>query len=246
MPCHLLQMEQDLEYPLTFWERTSTTRWGRYISEIEKAVILQAHQYAGVPGTALEVGCEGGRWSHLLAGLGWTMICTDVNREVLDICQQRVPDAECRLVKPDDTALPCNTGSIDLLLCMEVRPVIESEWFLSEAHRVLGECGVVTGVAWNRYSLRGLRARLMNALRGANDPFYQRSYPLWKHNLRKQGFQMLYERGLCWFPFRRDSNSALIPICARIERWIGLFRLISLSPWIAFIAQKQSVQTTNG
>jgi hypothetical protein len=125
------------------------------------------------------------------------------------------------------------------MLCVECQ-AIEREWFLPEAYRVLGESGVFVGVSWNRYSLRGLRARLVNALRGGNDPFYQVPYSLWKQHLCKQGFRILYERGLCWFPFPRSSNSPLIPICARIERWGGLFRLINLSPWIAFIAQKQS------
>jgi len=232
-------VEEQLKHPLTRWERASKTQWGQYLSEIERSAILKAHQYAGDPGAALEIGCDGGRWSQLLSSLGWRMICTDISQGAVTLCHQRIPDAECKLVQADETILPCRAGSIKLMLCIEVLPVIESGWFLPEAHRVLRDSGILVGVAWNRNSLRGLRARLLNALKGGSDPFYQMPYSRLKKQLRKHGFRMLSERGSCWFPFSRESNSFLIPLCARIEQWSGLSRLVSLSPWIVFIAQKQ-------
>jgi SAM-dependent methyltransferase len=235
-----MRLEERCEHPLTFWERVSKTQWGRYISELERSAILKAHQCVGYPRTGLEIGCDGGRWSQLLSSLGWAMTCTDVSKEAVSICQQRVQDADCRLVQPGDTTLPCRAGSMGLVVCIEVQPVIESGWFLSEAHRVLCDSGLLVGVLWNRYSLRGFRARAINSLRGGNDPFYQVPYVHWKRSLEKQSFRMLYERGLCWFPFRRNSNSSLVRLCARIEQSSGLCRLVSLSPWIIFIAQKQS------
>ena len=87
-------------YDDTYWERVASRRWGVYITGIEKHAILLGQELAGPPTTAFEVGCDGGRWSKLLAELGWTMTCTDVNADALAVCHKRVPDARCILAKP--------------------------------------------------------------------------------------------------------------------------------------------------
>ena len=71
---------------VTKWERVATTRWGAYVSDVEKRAILRGHHLAGTPRTALEIGCEGGRWSKMLNDLGWQMICADINSEALAVC----------------------------------------------------------------------------------------------------------------------------------------------------------------
>ena len=43
----------------TFWENVAQSRWGRYISEIEKRAILKAHSVSGRPNEAVEIGCGG-------------------------------------------------------------------------------------------------------------------------------------------------------------------------------------------
>jgi ubiquinone/menaquinone biosynthesis C-methylase UbiE len=131
---------------ITFWEKVAASKWGTYISDIEKRAILQAQALAGKPGHALEIGCGGGRWSKLLSDMGWRMVCIDINHETLSICQQKLPDAKCILAYPDGKVIPCGPDSADLLLCIEVAPVVESDWFLQEAGRVLREDGILVGV----------------------------------------------------------------------------------------------------
>src|SRR5207245_7711329 len=145
---------------LTYWESAATTKWGSYLTELERQSILQGQSLAGKPTRALEVGCEGGRWSKMLADLGWQMTCIDVNRQCLDECQRKAPHAKCILANPADRAIPCDSGAVALLLCIEVAPVIQSDWFLSEAHRLLGNNGVLVGVLLNRASWRGLLTRM--------------------------------------------------------------------------------------
>ena len=223
----------------TFWEKVATTRWGAYITEVERRAILKAHESFSTPTTALEVGAEGGRWSTLLTDLGWRMTCTDVDEKALAACQERIPTANCILVKPDDRRLPCDSESVDMLLCIEVAPVIQSDWFASEAYRVLANDGVVVGVFWNLLSFRGFLAHARSSLAGRFD-FYKRSYPAWRREFTSGGFSVVYEEGYCWFPFSRASDSKFVPAFVRIERWFRLRRLISVSPWIVFIAKKSS------
>lgn len=225
---------------LTYWETVAMTRWGRYTSETAKRAILFGHASSPEPSAALELGCEGGRWSRLLADFGWKMVCTDVNPEALEICRQRIPEAECILVNPDDNRIPRPSQSADLLLCIEVAPVIQSDLFIDEAFRVLRKNGLVVGVFWNLLSLRGLFVRLLKPHSPNMPVFYRLAYPPWKKRLTDKGFTLIYEEGYCWFPFHRDSDSALIPFCLAVEKGLRLSKLLAFSPWIAFVARKNA------
>lgn len=220
-----------------FWEPVASRRWGRYISSIERQAIEFAMNRAPATGQALEVGAEGGRWSKMLADHGWQMTCTDINAAALEICQKRIPSAKCLLVDQDSTQFPCETNSVGLLLAIEVHELVEQEWFVLEARRVLTENGLFVGVFQNK---RSWRAVLRNLKREANGEFkqYTASYAPWRTSMETQGFEMLKEVGLCWMPFGRTSNSPLIPMAVGIEKMLGLHRLPTLSPWIVFVARK--------
>lgn len=226
----------------TYWEKVAKTRWGAYTSDIARRAILRGHDLSGEPTTALEIGCEGGRWSKLLTDLGWNMVCTDINDELLKICKKRIPTANCILMRPNDDKIPCVTDSVNLLLCVEVAPVIQSDWFINEAFRVLQKDGLIIGVFWNVLSFRGLFAHIKASFTGSFD-YYKIAYLFWKRNLSNRGFCILYEEGYCWFPFPRASNSVFVPFFTRLEKRSGLRKLTAFSPWIAFIAQKKSKNT---
>lgn len=225
----------------TYWERSARNRWGSYITEVEKRAVLRANDLAkgGTATTALEIGCEGGRWSKLLVDLGWDMVCTDIDPDAIAICQRRNPTAKCILVDKDDTTLPCETESLALLLCIEVDGVVADDWFVAEAFRALHRSGLVVGVLQNKLSFRGYFRHLISSARGGFD-HYEAAYPSWRSRFCRRGFRMIYEEGICWFPFSRHSNSPLVPMFAEIERYLGLRRLPSVSPWIVFVAQKES------
>src|ERR1044071_6096280 len=133
---------------LTFWERAAESRWGKYVTKFEARIIDEARSLAGPPGEALEVGCEGGRWSKMLADVGWKMTCVDVSSDALKVCRERIPNANCVLARPEDSSINQPSDKFSLLLCIEVAPVVDSDWFLPEAARVLKKGGVMTAIAW--------------------------------------------------------------------------------------------------
>lgn len=227
---------------ILYWEGIALkTMYGKYISEIEKRAILKAHSLAANLSTALEIGSEGGRWSKLLSEFGWRLICTDISQRSLDLCQAKIPMATCMLVSSDDSQLPCDTEGIGLVLCIEVAPVIHADWFIDEAYRVLQKGGWIVGAFWNHLSWRGLVHDSILASRtraSSNQHWYPLSYPVWRKSFCKRGFSLVHEEGYAWLPFRRASNSHLVPVAARIEHYLGLCKLVSLSPMIVFIAQK--------
>jgi SAM-dependent methyltransferase len=217
----------------TVWERVANRRWGTYTSEIARQAILRSHGLVGKPTNALEIGCEGGRWSLLLTSLGWKMTCVDTDHEALKLCQKRIPTATCVLANATDERIPCEADSMDLLLCMEVAPVVQAPWFISEGCRILRDGGLMVGVFWNRLSLRGAFVRH----RGDKD-HYKHAYAAWKRKMSNHGMHIIYEEGYCWFPFHRTSDSVYIPFFTLLEKSLGLRKLTRFSPWIAFIAQK--------
>jgi SAM-dependent methyltransferase len=224
----------------TYWEKVAKSKWGSYITEVERRVLLKANNLVVKRKTAyaLEIGCEGGRWSKLLADLGWNMICTDINPHLISECQARIPTAKCILVHANDQTLLCKTNSLQLILCIEVIPVLRSDWFMIEASRVLQPEGLIVGVFENKLSFRGYVHHLVSVVTGRFD-YYKVAYPNWRKKFRKQGFNMIHEEGICWFPFSRNSNSPFIPFLTHVEGNLGLRRLPSVSPWIVFLARKE-------
>jgi SAM-dependent methyltransferase len=221
----------------TFWESVAERRWGRYITAIEQEAVLAAAAAFAEPGTALEVGCDGGRWCRLLCNRGWSVTATDINPRSLELCEQRNPSVTCILVDARDRQIPVDTSTTDLLLCLEV-PEITSDWFLPEARRVLKRGGMLVGVHMNRCSWRG-ELSYRKAKWFGGQAYYQTAYPVFRRSLVACDFEVQLERGCCWPPFGRKSNSSWIPAVAALERLCGLQRMTSFSPWIVFTAVRK-------
>jgi SAM-dependent methyltransferase len=221
----------------TYWEGVACCRWGRYITAIEEEAVLAAAAAFKTPGTGLEVGCDGGRWCRVLCDRGWEMTATDINARALELCRRRNPSVSCILVDARDRHLPVSTRSMDLLVCLEV-PEIDSDWFLPEAARVLKRGGILVGVHMNRCSWRGELSYRKARLLGGK-AYYQSAYAMFRRSVEACGFELMTERGCCWPPFKRDSNSRWIRFASTLERLSGLGRVTALSPWIVFTAVRQ-------
>jgi ubiquinone/menaquinone biosynthesis C-methylase UbiE len=222
-----------------FWEPISERRWGKYISSHEEAAIRLAHRLAKEPDQALEIGAEGGRWSKLLADFGWKMTCTDIDPTALSVCQRRIPSANCILVDPESRTFPCSSKSQRLLLAIEVHELVEQDWFLEEAHRVLQPGGLMVVVFQNRCSWRILRNFF--PFRDQSFRQYTAAYVPWRRKLKGYGFKFHSQRGICWMPFGRMSDSRLIPAAVSLEKSLGLQRLVSVSPWVVCVCEKSGV-----
>ncbi|MGZ5507335.1 MAG: class I SAM-dependent methyltransferase [Limisphaerales bacterium] len=225
--------------PETVWEVAATSVWGQYLTEVEFKSIDRARRLAGPPGDALEVGCEGGRWSEMLVRAGWQVTCIDVNPKTLAICQKRIPTAKCLLANPSDQIIAADSKSVSLLLGIEVAPVTQKGWFLPEAARVLRPGGILMTTVWNKTSPRGAFTTARSLLPGSTKGgFYRRAYRDFRQQAMECGFEVIEETGFCWGPFTRTSNSRLIPAFVFLERFMRLRALPSVSPWINLIAKK--------
>jgi SAM-dependent methyltransferase len=231
------QSESKLEY----WELIArTTRWGRYLAKVETDIILRGDRLVSERTNAVDLGCGGGRWSRLLADRGWNMTCVDVNPDSLHACRQKLPEARCVQVTPESTSIPCETRSQRMILCMEAPDVIEGEWFIPEAMRVIEPGGVFIGFYMNPRSWRGLVWRSMRTSNWDGGKHYSGPpYSTWRKRFLSAGFEMIHQESCSWAPFGRTSNSPLIPLFTRLERWTQLHRLTAIAPWVLFVARKK-------
>jgi SAM-dependent methyltransferase len=232
--------DENKSHTMTYWDSVAMTQWGKYLIDVEKKFVLKAHQMAKHPGKGLDWGCGSGRWSKMLVEMGWQMTCVDADEDSLEICRRNVPAAAHILAESSARGLGLSAQSHNLLMCIEVGPVIESDWFLSEAGRLLKPGGVLVCVWWNKLSWRGLACRLKYRLTGSKDAahFYNFSFSHQKRELRKAGFELRAADGFCWGPFGRNSDSKWIPFCIRLERLLLLNRCVAFSPWSIIIAKK--------
>lgn len=231
--------------PVTFWERAAETRWGRYLTSAEKAALETAASSVR-PGTSLEIGCDGGRWSQLLGALGWSTICVDVREEAVELCRLRIPSARCLLVKPDDSSFPVADSSVNLLLVYEVPHVTTSPWFAAEAARVLEPGGMLVCTVSNPASIRAAAYRAWMLVSEARRRVSIYDGPPFRHvqrDLEAHGFNLLLKEGLGWAPFGRRSESRLIPFFTWLEQVLGLRRLVRFSPFVVVVARGRATES---
>jgi ubiquinone/menaquinone biosynthesis C-methylase UbiE len=225
---------------MTYWEIIAKTKWGSYVYEVEKEVVIRANTMSNRRTTLLDLGTGGGRWAQLLSNMGWTdIICIDVNPQDLNICHKRIPDALCVLTDPGARAIPAKSESVEFLLCIEVPTVINSEWFIEESFRVLRSGGLLLATLHNKFSYRTLLHRI-GAFRSPSmrNSYYKLSYNKFRRNLFQTGFKVIHQKGFCWPPFSRTSDSKLVPSFIKIEKHLGLKNVPKVSPWVIVIAQK--------
>ncbi len=192
--------------------------------------------------SALDVGCDGGRWSMLLKKRGWKLNCIDTDIKSLEICQKRIPDSVCKLVSSEDIEFPIEDNSVDLIICIEVHPVTISDWFISECRKKLRPGGIVVTTFNNSYSIRSLAYRAIVKIQSTkiNYGWYdsKKSYGQFRENILDSDFRIIYERGMCWFPFRRNSNSKLIRPFVILEKRLGLHKFTRYSPFVITVFRK--------
>ena len=226
----------------TYWEAATETAWGCYLSDAEQRVLLQALALAP-EGDAMDLGCEGGRWSRHLVARGGSTICVDVDPATLELCGRRLPEATCVLVDRGDQVIPADDGQLALLLIYEVAPVTNAAWLPAEAARVLRPDGILVFSDYNPASIRAIVRRgaaVLDARRRSGEFYRGPTYRRLRTTLTCHGLESIYEEGLARAPFTRISHSRLIPVCIHLQGALGLRRLVTASPWVLAIARRRA------
>jgi ubiquinone/menaquinone biosynthesis C-methylase UbiE len=112
--------------------------------------------------------------------------------------------------------------------------ITELDEALTECHRTLKSNAPLILSFGNKFSLK-------SQLRELRGKAYRHSYNRVMQCLSKIGFVVIRKMGYNWLLFGRTSESRLVPFSAGIEKFFGLRRIPSLSPWVILHAVKCEV-----
>ena len=223
-------MLRSMETRETFWERNTQNRWSQYLLGIEEDIVLRTLERFEQPGKAIEVGCDGGKWSTLLHSLGWDVTCVDIDPDALAICRQRLPDAKIVFADPEATTYEIDGDQFDFLFAIQVPPSQEP-WFAREAARLLKPGALAVFDVINAASYRAYLS-LLRSMVSRDELFYTCRFADVQKDYEAEGFEFLETIGYAWAPFSRDSNSLVIPFVTGLEKCFGLRGFSRYAPWV--------------
>jgi ubiquinone/menaquinone biosynthesis C-methylase UbiE len=217
----------------THWEKAAKTRMGKYLTRIETDFVLSSIDVTKT-NLIVDVGAEAGRFSLLTATSNVSVIGIDIDSYSLRRLKQK--NKEVAVVQADARKAPFRNGSFDAVFMIEVLDYIpQLQEALNESFRILRQDAPFVLSFGNQSSLKAK----IRGLRGKN---YMHSYSNVLKGLRNSGFQVGRKLGYSWLPFGRMSDNLFVPFMAGAERFLGLRKLPSFSPWIILSATKKSTQ----
>lgn len=220
---------EDANTAETHWERAAKTEMGKYLTKTEADFISKRIELGRVK-LVMDVGAEAGRFSVFAADRSVAVIGIDIDRYGLK--RLRLKNRSVTLIQADARYIPLRDNLFDAIFMIQVIDYIpELETALAECRRTLKREGSLVLSFGNDSSLKSM----MRRLRGKS---YLHSYQEMVQALRKVSFRITKKVGYNWLPFGRTSESWLIPLLAKIEKLLGLRRLVRYSPWVIIHAVK--------
>jgi 2-polyprenyl-3-methyl-5-hydroxy-6-metoxy-1,4-benzoquinol methylase len=204
-------------------------RMGKYKTKVQLDFILKN---IGNSNTIFDMGGGSGRFAIPLIKLGFDVTVIDLDQGAIDLCKKKgIKKAICGNV------LDYNQERFDAAIAMELFLVTEPDAIISHAYNILNPEGVLIFTCVNknswRYKLRKLRKN-----RSYNYDKY--SYEEYLELISKNRFEIIETKGFVWMPFKVNSNNILIPVFAKLEKFLRLSKWLSQSPSFIFYCKKKT------
>lgn len=205
-----------------YWEEVDKKRFGKSLKWFERRIFAQVIGKRPIQ-SCLDVG--GG------AGHKFPVDCEDytlveMEPAAIAIFRDRYPGGH--FIEGDFLTFNFEK-KYDLILMIQLSTGAKCiRKMVTKAYSLLRKDGLMLFTTTNKNSYKGL---LYSKGYG-----YQESYSALKKFLEALGASSISYYGYGWLPFRRDSDSILIPLLKWIDIVIG--RFVSLSPWLLIIVKK--------
>jgi ubiquinone/menaquinone biosynthesis C-methylase UbiE len=220
----------------TFWEKGNLTKMGIYITDVEMDFFFKCVDLTK-PTNALDIGSGAGRFSIPLEEKGLHVISIDLHLNSLK--RLKFKNKAVNVVLSDARVIPIQENEVDLIVMVELIDIVhELQYVIEEIGRILKDGASLFLSFGNKSSIKGK----LKSWRGK--PYYH-SYRKVVTELEKAGFTIITRQGFNWLPFNRTSNSRLIPFMAKMEKLMGLRRVVRFSPWVMIYAVKSNPNTTS-
>jgi len=197
------------------------------------------------PMRILDIGGGSGRFAVPLAKLGHYVTVIDTSAQALALMARHNLDN----IDPihGDFMLHDVQHQYDLALTIEIETPeevnqiapITLESLFSKIQQSLKPNGVFISTQLNQHSWR-YKLRLLKEKQAGEDIFQYipRSPKQYRQVIQQSGFKNYEMEGFVWMPFSAIADSALVPVFAWFEKYLGLKYWLSQSPWLLIAAIK--------
>jgi ubiquinone/menaquinone biosynthesis C-methylase UbiE len=208
----------------THWEFAAKTKMGKYLTNLETDFIFKSIDLSQAKITVMDVGAEAGRFSLLAANNKANVVSVDVNSYALK--RLKLKNKEVNIIQADARRLPIKDGVFDVVFMIEVLD------YIPELDQALIECKRTLKNKASSILSFGNKSSLKAKLKAMQGKSYRHSYKEVMQCLSKTGFLVKKKTGYSWLPFGRISQSSLVSVLARFERFFGLRMAVRFSPWV--------------
>ena len=216
------------------WDEFAETTMGRYLFRHEHTFITRFVESPRAAGRIIDLGCGSGRLTVELRAAGFAIVGLDINP--IALCAFRTRNRDAPLVRGDIATLPFQTASANCLIAIQCVEYLDFDEFFRECSRVLRRHGWLIFDSLNRTSYKYWVKRAVGV---ATLPSRYRSIHELTSAAVRHRFDVEKVVGYGWVPFSRNSNSALVPPAAQIEKALGLGRWYQVSPRVLVATRKR-------
>ncbi len=206
-----------------YWEEVDKKRFGQALKWFERRIFQKVSKGLEI-NSCLDVGGGAGLKFPVSQG-NYTLV--EINKAAIALFRQRYPSGN--IIEGDFLSLDFKQ-KYDLILMIQLTADFERiKKAVLKAQALLNDNGLLLFTATNKNSYKGLLYR-------SDGYAYKASYCQFKEFLSKLKAASVKYYGYGWLPFRRDSNSILIPFLKWFDVLLGKF--VSVSPWLLVVLRK--------
>ncbi|MDD4992412.1 MAG: class I SAM-dependent methyltransferase [Paludibacter sp.] len=130
------------------------------------------------------------------------------------------------------------TETFSLILCIEALGYFDDlDKFFAKINNLLSDQGRFVFMYNNPDSWRFLLRKIRHIRKGAH-PYKEIKFDELKSILKKYSFDIVEMKGMNWLPLPLSSNSRLVWLFEFFEKWLGLSKWYSQSPWLLISIKK--------
>ncbi|MCW4006934.1 MAG: class I SAM-dependent methyltransferase [Candidatus Bathyarchaeota archaeon] len=212
----------------TFWEEAARTKMGSYLTKIETDFFKEAISNSDYK-LVCDVGTGAGKFTLIAVEKNLETVSLDIDLHGLK--RLRLYTKKSHLIQADAKALPLKPGVFDAVFSMEVLD------YIPETDKVLNEFRTISKDGAGLFFSFGNQSSIKSKIRNMQGKNYMHSYGEVAAGLEKAGYKVLGKTGFNWMLFNRSSENSLIPLLGKLERIIGLRKIVSYSPWVLIKAK---------
>jgi len=228
-----------------WWDHCNATVAGQYLDSQERSIVYEfLDNYT--PRLCLDIACGSGRFSRSIIERGICVVAGDLDPVPIKklhryLIGRRNMEITTHILRIDAENLPFQDKTFDCVLSIQTLGYTDAQQFFSECNRIL-QCG--GWLLFNEANRHSYKAPIYRKI-SYSTRFYCHSHSEICSMLNECGFQIKKAVGMNWLPIKRNSDNRWIPLASKIEDWLKLSNLPSISPWVFYVAQKKQEPSPN-